>query len=260
MLDGVEVGELSIDPGSDVVLSDIGPDRVEPAPSLVLAHRQRLVERPRLAREVEWVHGERPLAELVVDAGVFRKNEDTVTHVHERRLLRDEVHPVEDGVHEQDVVLLVGSDGLVEVVLDPDLERKPALGAEAIVDHPRGTLDRAQVLGVLGDVLARRVEEGKHTDTAVQLWVIFEEELVGPEAANDVLRGVRSVDADDQQLRALGLELRLLVAHTLARSQLGELGRVDRDGPRVDGYGAAFVLDPAGAEVTLRPKYVLAAT
>ena len=37
VLDGVEVGELRVDPGGDVVLADLGPDRVEPPSSLALA-------------------------------------------------------------------------------------------------------------------------------------------------------------------------------------------------------------------------------
>ena len=136
--------------------------------------------------------------------------------------------------------------GLVEVVLDPDLERKPALGAEAVVDHARGALDRAQVLGVLGNVLARRVEEREHPYAAVQLGMVLQEQLVGAEAAHDVLGRISAVDPDDQELRALGLELRLLFAHALALRKVGELRRVDGDGTRVDGeVRPSYVTRPA---------------
>src|SRR3954452_9091075 len=260
VLDGVEVGELRVDPGGDVVLSYLAPDRREPPLPLVLAHGQRLVDRPCLAGEVEWVHGQRPFTQLVVGARVLGEDEDTVPGVHERRLLGDEVHAVEDRVHEQDVVLLVRGDGLVEVVLDPNLERKPALGAEAVVDHARGALDRAHVLGVLGDVLARRVEERKHPHAAVELRVVLQEQLVGAEAADDVLGRIRPVHPDDQELRALRLEPRLLLAHAVALREIGELCRIDGDGTRVDGDGPPLVRDPAGAEVALRAEHVLAAT
>ena len=56
-------------------------------------------------------------AELLAGAGVLGEDEHAVALVDERRLLRDQVHPVEDGVHEQHVVLLVGRDRAREVVL-----------------------------------------------------------------------------------------------------------------------------------------------
>ena len=49
-----------------------------------------------------------------------------------------------------------------EVVLDPKVDRQPAVLLEAVVHPPRLALDRAEVLGVLGDVLPRRVEQREH--------------------------------------------------------------------------------------------------
>ena len=69
-------------------------------------------------------------------AGVLREDHDPVSHVDERRLLRDEVHAVEDRVHEQDVELLVRGDGLGEVVLDLEIERLPPRPLEAVVYRP----------------------------------------------------------------------------------------------------------------------------
>ena len=59
-------------------------------------------------------------------AGVLGQDEHAVALVHERRLLRDEVESVEDRVHEQHVVLLVGGDRRGEVVRDAQRERLPA--------------------------------------------------------------------------------------------------------------------------------------
>ena len=149
------------------------------------------MDRLGLAGDVERVDGQRPLAELVVRAGVLGEDEHAVARVHERRLLGDEVHAVEDRVHEQDVELLVRGDRLGEVVLDLEVERHPAVALEAVVDDAGGALDGAQVLGVLGDVLAGGVEEREHLHASVHLGVRVEVELVGAEAADDVLRRVR---------------------------------------------------------------------
>src|SRR3954463_16214221 len=91
-LDGVEVGELGFDPRADVVLGHLRLDRIAPSPPFLGGHRQRRVERLRLAGEVEGVHRERPLAELVVGAGVLGEDEDAPALVHERRFLGDEIH------------------------------------------------------------------------------------------------------------------------------------------------------------------------
>ena len=126
---------------------------------------EREVDRAGLARDVERVDAEREVAELVVRAGVLGQHEHPVARVDERRLLRDEVQPVEDGVHEQHVVLLVRRDGAGEVVLDAQVDRHPTGARVPVVHAARLALDRAEVLGVLGDVLARRVEQREHPDS-----------------------------------------------------------------------------------------------
>ena len=69
--------------------------------------------------------------ELLVRAGVLGEDEHAVAVVHERRLLRDEIEPVEDGVDEQHVVLLVRGDRLREVVGDLEVDRRPAVALES---------------------------------------------------------------------------------------------------------------------------------
>ncbi len=96
---------------------------------------------------------ERPRAELLVRAGILREDQDAVALVHERPFFGDEVEAVVDRVHEQHVVLLVSGHREREVVLDAEIDRCPAVALEAVVHGSRGTLDRAQVLGVLGDLL-----------------------------------------------------------------------------------------------------------
>ena len=170
-------------------------DRPEPPSALVRSHRQRLVQRFRLAGDVERVHAHDPVSELLVRPGVLREHDHTVALVHQRRFLRDEVQPVEDRVHEQDVELLVRGDRGDEVVLDHELDGRPAVLLEPVVDTPRLALDRAQVLGVLRDVLPRGVEQGKHPDPADCLRMRIEVELERAEASDDVLGRIGAVDA-----------------------------------------------------------------
>src|ERR671934_381096 len=238
----VQVDELGRDPGAEVVLADVGANRLQPRVPLLRGELQRGVDRLRLARDVERVHRERPLAELLVHTRVLGEDEHAVALVHERRLLGDEVEAVVDRVHEQHVELLVGRDRLREVVADLEVDRRPPVLLEAVVHDARGALDRAQILGVLGDVLAGRVEEGQHRHPPVHLRVLVEVELEGAEATDDVLRRVGAVDAQDEELRpALG-DLALGGEHGRARRELLELVRVDRDRVRSDEDPPAPVL------------------
>ena len=89
-------------------------------------------------------------------------------------------------------------------------------------------LDRAEVLGVLGDVLPRRVEQREHADAPVQLGVRLQEQLERPQAADDVLRRVGAVDAQNEPLRPRATIRRSARAPRRSR-ELVELRRVDRD-------------------------------
>ena len=109
----------------EVVLAHAGADRLDPPPPLARLHRQRGVDRLRLTGDVERIDRERPFAERFVRAGVLGEDQHAVAAVHERRLLRDEIQPVEDGVDEQRVVLLVRRDRLREVVGDLQVDGHP---------------------------------------------------------------------------------------------------------------------------------------
>src|SRR4051794_21925914 len=92
----VEVGELPLDPGRDVVLAHVSTDGLEALPPLRLRHRKCAAQRLRLVGDVERVHAHDPLAELLVRPGVLGQDHHAVALVHERRLLGHEVHAVED--------------------------------------------------------------------------------------------------------------------------------------------------------------------
>ena len=225
----VEVGELSFDPAGDVVLAHVSADRLQPLVPLRLRHRESPAQGLGLAGHVERVHANDPVLQLLVCPGVLGEDHNAVPLVHQGRFLRDEVHAVEDRVDEEDVELFVGGDRSREVVLDAHLDRHPAAALEPVVHAPRLALDRGDVLGVLGDVLPGRVEQGEHPDPAVRVGLGLEVELVGAEAAHDVLRRVGPVDAEDQLLRPPLDQLTLGREHRLALRQLLELGRVDGD-------------------------------
>jgi len=81
------------------------------------------------------------------------------------------------------------------------VDRQPAFSLEVVVHRARLALDRSEVLRVLGNVLARRIEQGEHRHAPVQLRMHVEEERERAEPAHDVLRRVRPVDTQHEKLR-----------------------------------------------------------
>src|SRR4051794_10198344 len=146
--------QLRVEPLVHVVLANMRANRIEAASPLTRRHGQGCSDRSSLPLDVEGVDGQRPIAELGVGACVFRKDNDSVVLIHERRFLRDEIHAVEDCVDEQHVELLVRSDGAREVVGDLEVDRLPSVLLEAVVDATRLALDRSEVFRVLGNVLS----------------------------------------------------------------------------------------------------------
>src|SRR5204862_8168303 len=116
------VAQLVVDPVARIALAD---DPLEPlgAPRALLGgHRQGAEDRVRLLLHVERIHRQRELAELLVRARVLRQQRHPVALVHERALLRHEVHAVEHRVHDQEVVVLVAGDRLLEVLAQPQVD------------------------------------------------------------------------------------------------------------------------------------------
>ena len=141
----LEVVELLGGPGVDRVLAHAGADPLEPAPARVDAERDRLVDRLRLRGQVERVHADDEVLELLVRAGRLREDDDAVPLVHERRLLRHEVQAVGDGVDEQDVELL-------RVILRA--QRENYLPLRVIKDRiDSGALDPSGEIRVDGEVV-----------------------------------------------------------------------------------------------------------
>ena len=138
--------------------------------------------------------------ELLVRARVLRENRDAVALVDDRPLLRDEVHAVEHGVHEQHVVVLVGGHRLLEVVAELQLDRHPVGRPVAMVDDRDECLDALEVLRVLRHVRARGHELRDERHPLANLRVLFEEEVERGEAAQDVLGEVGTIDAQDQEV------------------------------------------------------------
>src|SRR3954452_9183803 len=185
-----DVRELVVDPVAGVAgVHDLLEPR-EPLGPLVGAHRQRGVDRVGELLDVERVHRQGVLAELLVRAGVLGEDRDAVTLVDHRPLLRDEVHAVEHRVDEEHVVVLVRRDRLLEVVAELQVDRHPVRRAVAMVDDRDERLDALEVLGVLRHVGPRRHELGDERHALAELRVLLEEQVEGAEAAQDVLRQV----------------------------------------------------------------------
>src|SRR5205823_11671301 len=134
--------------------------------------------------------------------------------------------------------------------------RYPTLLLEAIVDHARRALDGAEVFRVLGNVLTGWVEQREHRNPPVHLGMLLEVGLKGAKAAHDVLRRVRAVDPEDEELRPSHLELGLEPAHLVALGQLLELERIDGDRPRGDECTPLSIRAEARVEVAVRVEEV----
>ena len=172
---------------------------------------------------------DRPLAELLVRARVLGEDEHAVALVDERRLLRDEVEPVEDRVHEQDVELLVRRHGLREVVLDPQLERLPALGAKRSLTSRAARWIAPRYSAYSGMSCREGSSSASIRTRPSELGMRVEEELERLEAAHDVLRRVGAVDAHDELLGPRPRSAGLGLEHLGSAASLVELVRVDRD-------------------------------
>ena len=109
--------------------------------------------------------------------------------------------------------MLVAGDRLVEVLVDPQVDRHPVGGAVAVVDDGDQRLDPLQVLGVLRDVLSRGLQVGDEGDLLAVLGVLLEEDVECREPAQHVLGEVGAVDADDQVVPPPAQQLLLVERH-----------------------------------------------
>ena len=86
----------------------------------------------------------------------------------------------------------------------------------AVVDDGDQRLDLLEVLRVLGHVGPRRHQLGREGDPLGELRVLLEEDVEGGEAAQDVLRQVRAVHAQDRVLAPARQHALLELAHAAA--------------------------------------------
>ena len=104
------------------------------------------------------------------------------------------------------------------------------------------------------NVLTGGIQQREHRHSAARVRMPLEVELERLEPADDVLRRIGSIDADDQLLAGDLLQAALPLAHFLAVGKLLELGRVDRDRTGGDERPPAVVLDRAEVVVDLRAE------
>ena len=132
-------------------------------------------------------------------APVFSESITTPSRVDDGRgLLRDEIHAVEERGDHQEVEVLVSGDRLREVLVDPQVDRHPVRRAVTVVHDRDDRLDPLHVLGVFGDVEARGLEVGDERDALAELGMLREKGVESRKAAQDVLREIGAVHADDE--------------------------------------------------------------
>jgi hypothetical protein len=183
------------------------------------------VQRIGLVTDVERTDDQRPRRQLVGGARVLREHEHAVTRVEQRPLLGNEVEAVEDRVHEQHVVFGVRGGGERKVVGEPKVDR----AADPLVHFRGDMLDLGHVLGVLRDLLTRRVEQREHPDSPTVLGMALEQQLEGAEATQDVLRRIRAVDPHHETLGPPSPQSRLPLQHGVVEHERIELARIHGD-------------------------------
>ena len=172
-----DVRDLLVDPVARIARGDDLLQPLRPPRALLGRHGQRRVDRVGQLLDVERVDRQRELAELLVRAGVLAQDRDPVALVDQRPLLGHEVHPVEHRVDHHHVVVLVGGDGLLEVVAQLQVDRHPVRRPVPVVDHRHQRLDLLQVLRVLGHVRPRRHQLRRERDPLGELRVLLEEDV-----------------------------------------------------------------------------------
>src|SRR4029077_11466236 len=91
-----EVAELVADPAPDVVLADVRADPLDHPAALAERHLGGRVDGVRLVLDGGWGYADCVFVQLLVSAGVLRQDQHAVSGVHQRSLLGDQVHAVED--------------------------------------------------------------------------------------------------------------------------------------------------------------------
>ena len=148
--------------------------------------------------EVERLHRQARVVQLVVRARLTRQAQDTVAAVRQRPFQGDQVQPVAHRVDEQHVAAHEAGERTRVVVALVEDHRIPPRGPPALVHAGGGLLDLVAVGEVFGQRLARGIEEGRERHALAQLRMLLEQEVVREEAAHDVLRQLHPVDAHDQ--------------------------------------------------------------
>ncbi len=156
------------------------------------------MQRVRRAHHVVRVHDHRVRAQLLVRPGLPRQHQRAPLVGDDRHLLRDQVHPVPDGVDERHVRQPVRRQRPREVVLEIQHDRRPPRGAELLVDRVRHPLHLGRVLPVHGEVLPRGVGERDVHDPLAPLGPPGQQLPVGEQPPHDVLGQLGPVHPHDR--------------------------------------------------------------
>ena len=221
--------------------------------ALLARHPQRLVQGVGRLGDVVGIHDQRVGRELVRGPGLPGQDQGQAVPGQDRAFLGHQVHPVADGVDQQDIGDCVGGQRACVVVADVEHERLPGRGAELVADllaHPQ---DAAGVLAVLGDAAARRVGQRDVRDPVAPFGAGAQQLPVGLQAADDVLRQLHPVDPHDRLPPAqLVAQRRSPGNHIVAGGPPAQLVAVDAEGVHAQDGVAPLVPDDVAADVRVQ--------
>src|SRR5215216_5116915 len=226
-----DIPELLAEPFGNVVGFDGATQVLGAAAALGQRHRQRLVERLGGTFDVGGGDHQGVVAELVGGAGSFGEDQDAVTLVEQAALFGDEVHTVDDGVDEEDVVPLHRGQRARVVLAHDQLDWLPA-GLDVGVAGVDPADDRADVVEVVLVLLVlhpRRHHDRDEVDATEEVGVRFEEATEGLETANDVLARFGAVDAENRVLVEEARQVAVVPSRLLAVGGAPDGLDVDRD-------------------------------
>src|SRR5207249_1759488 len=113
-----------------------------------------------------------------------------------RSLFRNQVHPVEDRVHQQHVIGPVRGHRPVNVLPEIEPSWLPISFAESRVDAIDRRVNKVQVLPVSVDVLAGRLKKSPERDLTAIFGMVLEQPFIGQEPAYQILRRVSAIHSN----------------------------------------------------------------
>src|SRR5229473_2209056 len=200
----VDVVDLMLEPDVEVLDFDGMPGLNRQSVSLKTRHRQCQVKSLGGIPDIGGCDGQRELAQLLECACRARKHQHTATFVDYRPLFSNQVHPVHNGIYQQRIIELHGSQRLHAIIFVESLDRRPSVSAVALVDLLDQLLDFTGVAFVFRQCLARWHQKCQEAHFAEPFRMLFEHQRVSLKAAQDILGWLDAVHPHNSLLSEQG--------------------------------------------------------